>query len=1026
MESTRWLRQLAPLTFIVLLLFTTTSHSISTNNDLATLLSFRSLIIKDPLRALSSWNALGNSTSNGTHGFCRWAGVTCRGGLYPDRVTSLHLRGLGLVGAISPLLGNLTRLRVLDLSDNKLEGEIPPSLGNCFALRKLNLSANLLSGTIPSTMGHLSKLVILNIRNNNISGLVPSSFANLTALTFFSISDNYVHGEIPPWLGNLTVLTHLNIAVNMMGGHVPPVLAKLTYLEYLTIAVNKFDGVIQPSLFNISSLEVLDLGSNQLSGSLPPDMGFTLPNLREFFAFYNKFEGKIPASLSNISLLGGLVFHGNRFRGPIPPNVGIYGLLTDFDVGNNELEATKPRDWDFLTSLANCSNLIHFNLQLNNLSGVLPNTISNLSQELQYMGLGGNQIAGHIPTGIGRYHKLTNLEFADNLFTGTIPSDIGKLSNLHELVLFQNRFHGEIPSSLDNITQLNLFQLSTNYLEGKIPVSLGNLSKLTSFDISNNRLSGQIPQEIINISSLTQLFDLSNNVLSGHISPQIGHLVNLGTIDLSSNKLSGEIPNTLGGCLELQFLYLEGNLLQGQIPKDLSALRGLEVLDLSDNKLSGPIPEFLESFHLLRSLNLSFNQLSGPVPKKGIFSNASSVSLAGNNALCGGPLFFHFPACPSLAPVSPARHQLLEILIFSVVGASVFVIICTAACYCVKKIRAGPGSPNRDLGSTFLTVIYQRISYAELHVATDSFSSQNLIGRGSFSSVYKGTLSCGVVAVKVLDLRQRGASSGFMSECNALKRIQHRKLVKVITVCDSLDHNGVEFKALVLEFISNGSLDEWLHPSIESTENTHGILNVVQRLNIALDVAEALEYLHHHINPSIVHCDIKPSNILLDDDMIAHVGDFGLAKIMNAEASVHCLSESSSVRIKGTIGYLAPEYGIGTGISTEGDIFSYGVLLLEILTGRRPTDASFYDATSLPKYVETAFPDKLLEIMDSSMPHNGNIKEIIELFVAPVSRLGLACCRDSPRQRMKMGEVVKELTAIKKACERKFGPFVDQ
>uniref|UniRef100_A0A0A9GGM3 Receptor kinase-like protein Xa21 n=1 Tax=Arundo donax TaxID=35708 RepID=A0A0A9GGM3_ARUDO len=330
----------------------------------------------------------------------------------------------------------------------------------------------------------------------------------------------------------------------------------------------------------------------------------------------------------------------------------------------------------------------------------------------------------------------------------------------------------------------------------------------------------------------------------------------------------------------------------------------------------------------------------------------------------------------------------------------------------------------QEQGSTFLSVTYQRISYTELYVVTDSFSAQNLIGHGSFSNVYKGTLSCGVhsvnVAVKVLDLRQRGANRSFMSECNALKRIQHHKVVKVITVCDSLDHSGAEFKALVLEFISNGSLDEWLHPSTGSTENTHVTLNVVQRLNIALDVAEALEYLHHHINPPIVHCDIKPSNILLDDDMMGHVGDFGLAKIINAEVSGKCLGESSSVGIKGTIGYLAPEHGMGAEISMEGDIFSYGVLLLEILTGRRPTDASFHDATSLPKYVERAYPDKLLEIMDSSMPHNGNIQEVIDLFVAPISRLGLACCRDSPRQRMKMCEVVKELSAIKKACERQF------
>lgn len=743
---------------------------------------------------------------------------------------------------------------------------------------------------------------------NHVSGTIPSSFANLTSLTRFLAFDNSVHGEIPPWLGNLTRLTHLNFQDNNMSGYVPPVLSNLAHLEYFAVTSNMLQGTIHPSLFNISSLEVFGVGSNYLSGSLPPDMGFTLPNLREFSAFYNEFEGPIPFSLTNISVLEKLNLFGNGFRGRIPPNTGVNGLLTNFDVGDNELQATEPTDWDFVTSLANCSNLQTFILVSNYLSGTLPNTIANLSRDLEHMSFGGNQIAGQIPTGIGRYYKLKSLVFQDNLFIGTIPSDIGELSDLHVLYLGQNAFHGEIPLSLGNITQLNVLDLSTNHLEGRIPATLGNLSMLTYINTSYNLITGQIPQEIVSISSLTQSCDLSNNALVGPIPPQIGHLVNLGMIDLSLNNLSGEIPNTLGNCIELQFLYLQGNLLQGQIPKDLSTLKGLEVLDLSDNKLSGPVPEFLDNFQFLRHLNLSFNQLVGPVPNKGIFSNnASSVSLASNGALCGGPPFFHFPACPSPVFDSPARYQLRLTLIFTVVGgAFAFVIIAVVTCYYVKNLRASPVGSNQDEGWTFSTVAYQRISYAELFVATNSFSAENLIGRGNFSSVYKGTLSCGGhsvnVAVKVLDLRQRGASRSFMSECNALKRIQHRKLVKVITVCDSLDHNGDEFKALVLEFVSNGSLDKWLHTSTESVDK----LSMVQRLSIALDVAEALEYLHHRISPSIAHCDIKPSNILLDEDMTAHVGDFGLAKIMNAGASGQCLAESSTVGIKGTIGYLAP------------------------------------------------------------------------------------------------------------------------
>uniref|UniRef100_A0A452ZG87 Receptor kinase-like protein Xa21 n=1 Tax=Aegilops tauschii subsp. strangulata TaxID=200361 RepID=A0A452ZG87_AEGTS len=924
---------------------------------------------------------------------------------------ALRLQGIGLSGTISPFLGNLSRLRVLDLSNNKLEGQIPPSLGNCFALRRLNLSFNSLSSAIPPAMGNLSKLVVLSIRKNNISGTIPPSFADLATVTVFSIASNYVHGQIPPWLGNLTALKDLNVEDNMMSGHVPPALSKLTNLRFLFLGTNNLQGLIPPVLFNMSSLERFDFESNQLSGSLPQDIGSTLPNLKEFSLFYNKFKGQIPSSLSNISSLERIVLHGNRFHGRIPSNIGQNGCLTVFVLGKNELQATESRDWDFLTSLANCSSLSTVDLQLNNLSGILPNSISNLSQKLETLQVGGNQIAGHIPTGIGRYYKLTVLEFADNLFTGTIPSDIGKLSNLRNLFLFQNRYHGEIPLSLGNMSQLNKLILSNNNLEGSIPATFGNLTELISLDLSSNLLSGQIPEEVMSISSLAVFLNLSNNLLDGPITPHVGQLVNLAIMDLSSNKLSSAIPNTLGSCIELQFLYLQGNLLHGQIPKEFMALRGLEELDLSNNNLSGPVPEFLESFQLLKNLNLSFNQLSGPVPDTGIFSNASIVSLTSNGMLCGGPVFFHFPACPYLAPDKLARHKLIHILVFTVVGAFILLGVCIATCCYINKSRG-----DARQGQENIPEMFQRISYTELHSATDSFSVENLVGRGSFGSVYKGTFGSGAnlitAAVKVLDVQRQGATRSFMSECNALKRIRHRKLVKVITVCDSLDHSGSQFKALVLEFIPNGSLDKWLHPSTEGEFQTPSLM---QRLNIALDVAEALEYLHHHIDPPIVHCDVKPSNILLDDNMVAHLGDFGLAKIIRAEESSQSLTgQSSSVGIKGTIGYLAPEYGMGTEISVEGDVYSYGVLLLEMLTGRRPTDPFFNESTNLPNYIEMACPGNLLETMDVNIRCNQEPKATLELFAAPVSKLGLACCRGPARQRIRMSDVVRELGAIKR------------
>uniref|UniRef100_A0A0E0EWR5 non-specific serine/threonine protein kinase n=1 Tax=Oryza meridionalis TaxID=40149 RepID=A0A0E0EWR5_9ORYZ len=781
------------------------------------------------------------------------------------------MRDLGLVGVISPQLSNLTYLQALDLSNNRLQGEIPHDLGSCIALRAINLSVNSLSGQIPWSIGNLPKLTVLNVRDNKISGNVPATLGNLTAPTMLSIADNYINGRIPPWIGNMTNLTDLNIAGNVFHGYVPSNIAGLTDLLALSLLGNKLQGVFPPVLFNITSLEIMYISLNMLSGSLPMDIGSKLPNLVVLSAIYNQFEGPILDSLSNISKLEYLQLHGNKFQGRIPPNIGSSGTITRLNLGNNILEAKTPNDWDFLTSLTNCSELVILDIELNSLSGFIPNTLVNLSQELIWIGLGGNQIFGTIPAGIGRFRKLTVLELAGNFFTGNIPLDIGQLSSLHRLLLYGNNLSGEIPPSVGNLTQLNELLLFQNNLDNKIPETLGNLSSLNSMDLSYNMLSGKIPEVLMRMPSLTKQLNLSNNLLGGPISPQIQELVNLGAIDLSGNKLSGQIPYTLGSCVELQFLFLQMNLLQGKIPSELSTLRGLEGLDLSNNNLSGPIPDFLGNFQA-------------------------------------------------------------------------------------------------------------------------------------------------TVAVKVLDLRHKGATQGVFAECNALRRIQHRKLVKVVTVCDSLDHNGNEFKAIVLEFISNGSLDTWLKAG-----NKVGTLSLIQRLNIIMDVAQALEYLHNHIEPPIVHCDIKPSNILLDEDMVAHVSDFGLAKIMNVDASRQSLGESISNGVRGSIGYLAPEHGMGAEISPRGDVYNYGVLVLQMLTGKEPTDAIFDGTTSLPKYVEMAYPDKLSPIVDAAVIANsGGGEETINMFIAPVAKIGLACCRDNASQRMDFGDIVKELVPLNKLCQDYF------
>lgn len=249
-------RQLLILHLLTLILLFLTSSSQPTNNgtansgDLSVLLSFKSFT-RDPTHALSSWSwdHAGNSTSTKVPGFCKWRGVACSDRRHPGRVTAIRLQGFGLAGTIFPQLGNLTHLRVLNLSMNNLEGDIPGSLSGCAALRGLDLGVNYLSGSMPSSMGLLSKLIFLNVTHNNLTGDIPMSFSNLTALTKLSLQSNNFHGQISRWLGNLTSLTHLDLTNNGFSGHISPALGKMANLIRFEIEDNKLEGPFPPSMF---------------------------------------------------------------------------------------------------------------------------------------------------------------------------------------------------------------------------------------------------------------------------------------------------------------------------------------------------------------------------------------------------------------------------------------------------------------------------------------------------------------------------------------------------------------------------------------------------------------------------------------------------------------------------------------------------------------------------------------------------------------------------------------------------------
>ncbi|XP_060670989.1 putative receptor-like protein kinase At3g47110 [Ziziphus jujuba] len=878
------------------------------------------------------------------------------------------------------------RVTQLNLSSQKLSGYISTSIGNLSFLRTFDLSNNSFQGEIPNEIIHLFRLETLVLANNSLRGQIPSNISNCRNLRIFKVSRNKFTGKIPFGLSYLSKLVQLDLDSNNLEGNIPH------------------------SLGNISSLEVLRLGSNYLEGHVPPSLG-QLKNLVTLIISLNNLSGEIPESMYNLSCLRVTSFSCNGFEGRLPLNIGLTLPNTEvFLVAANNFSGSIP------ISFSNASNLWRLELSRNKFSGGVPPIFKNL-KKLTWLRIDINDL------GTG---KANDLSFIDSLTNCSI---------LRVLYLDECNFGGELPTSMVNLSlQLQIFSVESNKLSGCIPHDIGNLINLNALNLHRNQLVGTIPTTIGKLYKLQEA-GFGSNELSGQIPSTFGNLTLLRRLWLEENNFQGSIPSSLGNCQNLELLHLYGNFLNGTIPREVIGLKYLSLsLNLSRNNLSGSLPSEVGKMKFLVELDLSQNQLSGNIPN----SLGDCINL-----VC---LYIDHNSFEGEIPKSLSLLKVIEVMDLSHNNLFGHIPKDFANLTFLGKLNL---SFNDLDGEVPVTGVFSNISAISIAgneklcggipeinsnanlKATNGFSNANLIGVGSFGSVYKGNLESNQasVAVKVFNLERRGASKSFMAECETLRNTRHRNLVRIVTACSSVDYQGNDFMALVYEFMPNGSLENWLHP--QSGSEGRGKLTLLQKLNIVIDVASALDYLHNQIDMPIIHCDLKPSNILLDQDMAALIGDFGLSKIIVEDDDIEASNNSTStIGIKGTIGYAAPEYGMGSEVSSRGDMYSFGILLLEIFTGKRPTDDSFIDGMNLNLFVKMALPERVMEIVDhdilleveeekeasSSNHHNepGQTRreKLIECLIS-ILTIGVKCSEELPSNRIQIHEACKQLLKFK-------------
>ncbi|KAL5720648.1 hypothetical protein ACHQM5_013294 [Ranunculus cassubicifolius] len=848
-----------------------------------------------------------------------------------------------------------------------------------------------------------------------------------------------------PWLG-----------VTCVGGN------RVTSLVLLGM---KIKGRLGGDIGELSELTTLDLSFNkEITGSLTPRIG-DLKKLTTLVLLGCGFTGNIPPEIGNLAALTFLALNANNFSGTIPPSLGKLSELYWLDLAENQLGGSIPVSTDTAPGLDMLLKAKHFHFNKNQLSGVIPAKLFNPQMILIHVLFDGNQFTGGIPVTFGVVKTLEVLRLDRNLLQGSVPRNINNLTTLFELHLANNQLSGPIPNLL-GMNALNYVDLSNNSFTSSVaPPWFSTLTSLTALVMENANLQGAMPQTTFSFPQMQQVMLKNNNFndsldMGNNVSQQL-QTVDFENNNIESVKLSSQYTNVLilkgnpvcdTGIANTNYCQLQQNSRKAYSTSlaNCGTKACLSDLKLNPQSCDCALPYsgtlyFRAPFFRAVSNATVFNELEmklwttlgltpGSVsiqnpffnmddylqlqlnlfPATGRYFNQTDITRIGH-MLSGqifkppsefGPYLFiqsNYNFQDAKGKTSISLGTIIGIAVGCVLLVGILILVAVYAIRQKKRAERAIelskpfqswASGGKDSGGVPQLKGARWFSFDELKKSTNNFMESNEIGSGGYGKVYRGLLTNGqVVAIK---RSQQGSMQGgleFKTEIELLSRVHHKNLVSLVGFCFEQGE-----QMLVYEFIPNGTLRD----SLSGRSGIH--LDWKRRLRITLGSARGLSYLHELANPPIIHRDIKSTNILLDENLTAKVADFGLSKLVQDTQKGHV-----STQVKGTLGYLDPEYYMTQQLTEKSDVYSFGVVMLELVTSKQPIEKGKY----IVREVRTR--------LDKNDKQYCGLREIIDPMIKNEARLigferyielALQCVEEAAADRPTMSDMVKEIETI--------------